>query len=1154
MPQPAPQFAPPYGQVVLGANQPSDQQKVAATDAKPAEVVPSPKIPEVLSIPVSEETSTDESSASHGGEETDWDKADGIVGKIATFIHDHYYIVMMIYAVLVLFMVGFVMMAKPDEKCLPGASSNQMQVCEQSEHDWELSFREASKRKDAISYSRMESFETFQTLVSEVMPGAADEEDEPRTEVSDLMNLRFLFSHEDLEANKDSSIFTPKKVKAMCELEALMTSHPFYKHFCLRDDAGECAPQKFSISAKFYDADQMDPASGGCAELSAQELEEKADLLLADVDTNSFFFPIDATDGGFINTTRSILQLGAPLAGFADADDRFNEQIDRYAFLFAGSKCGPWPAECEDLCAAEKEYCEGSGIAEGTEVVGVEQLLFDRFSLEGFPASGQYEGAFTSPYAGANPVVELPEGNMAVGFWSIPLQQEEFVRVVNGDLNFAVFSIFVVGCYIWFHTGTAFFAAMSMMQIVLSLPVGFFFYYNIFQVRYYASVNILAIYLALGIGADSVFVLSDCWNQSRAKPHIKTIKGRLNYSISRTVTSCFNTTLTTVMSFVSTAMTPVVPIHCFAAFASLVLCVNYVFVCLISPTILLIHHIHFSDLGGCCCYCSKGSQGTCGPTGRCGAKEPRTKEVLTEQREKDWCFKMWYPRCFGKEEEGVTRLPSASAEDEQAQVNKLTYSEKFFNRRFAAIMTTKYGGHKLGAYACILCCFAYAIGMATQAFRLTPPTSEEEWFPKSHMFNAELMERMNENWKGSTDNSYMRLAFVFGIDSMDRSPHNRLFPAHDRGFVVYDPSFDITKESSQEFFISMCEDLEVAPCDVEACQPAGTLVRPSSEDDSKVVCVVRALRDHYRETTDETASVIPEDEFVTNALDFFASGDAAEQGARMMKYMPTLGISGSTLEDIKISWVAITVRLSAVLPMTNKMSHSLYDFIEGMTQEYVEKAPAEMKSLFQSDTMSSGQGWTWMDVEDALVQNLITGFTICFPVAFVVLMFATGNVVIAVFATCSIAFIVAGVLGAAKAYYAWDLGIAESIAGVIVIGFSVDYTVHLGHMYKEGSGSRDDKTRHALTYMGTTVIGGGLTTMCAGLVLFLCTLTFFTKMAVLLVWTIILSIMYALLFFMPLCAVFGPEGSFGEVPTIGQLVQKLIGLCSKDKEAQPAVA
>ena len=44
--------------------------------------------------------------------------------------------------------------------------------------------------------------------------------------------------------------------------------------------------------------------------------------------------------------------------------------------------------------------------------------------------------------------------------------------------------------------------------------------------------------------------------------------------------------------------------------------------------------------------------------------------------------------------------------------------------------------------------------------------------------------------------------------------------------------------------------------------------------------------------------------------------------------------------------------------------------------------------------------------------------------------------------------IVASVMGFCKWAMGWGLGIAESIAAVIVIGFSVDYVVHLGHMYR----------------------------------------------------------------------------------------------------------
>ena len=63
----------------------------------------------------------------------------------------------------------------------------------------------------------------------------------------------------------------------------------------------------------------------------------------------------------------------------------------------------------------------------------------------------------------------------------------------------------------------------------------------------------------------------------------------------------------------------------------------------------------------------------------------------------------------------------------------------------------------------------------------------------------------------------------------------------------------------------------------------------------------------------------------------------------------------------------------------------------------------------------------------------------------------------------------------------WDLGIAESIAGIIVIGFSVDYVVHLAHMYMDGFhvggfSDRDSRISYALEKMGGTVFAGAVTT------------------------------------------------------------------------------
>ena len=78
--------------------------------------------------------------------------------------------------------------------------------------------------------------------------------------------------------------------------------------------------------------------------------------------------------------------------------------------------------------------------------------------------------------------------------------------------------------------------------------------------------------------------------------------------------------------------------------------------------------------------------------------------------------------------------------------------------------------------------------------------------------------------------------------------------------------------------------------------------------------------------------------------------------------------------------------------------------------------------------------------------------------------------------------IVASVLGLCKWAMGWGLGIGESIAAVIVIGFSVDYVVHLSHVYVDAGhrnpplNSRAERVTFALTSMGATVFSGAVTT------------------------------------------------------------------------------
>ena len=100
----------------------------------------------------------------------------------------------------------------------------------------------------------------------------------------------------------------------------------------------------------------------------------------------------------------------------------------------------------------------------------------------------------------------------------------------------------------------------------------------------------------------------------------------------------------------------------------------------------------------------------------------------------------------------------------------------------------------------------------------------------------------------------------------------------------------------------------------------------------------------------------------------------------------------------------------------------------------------------------------------------------------------------------------------------WNLGIKESVAGVVVIGFSVDYTIHLGHMFdvarSQGLTTRQEKFDYSIRKMGETVLAGAITTAGSTVFLLACQLTFFTAMGTLIILTVAYSLGYSLLFFM----------------------------------------
>ena len=253
-----------------------------------------------------------------------------------------------------------------------------------------------------------------------------------------------------------------------------------------------------------------------------------------------------------------------------------------------------------------------------------------------------------------------------------------------------------------------------------------------------------------------------------------------------------------------------------------------------------------------------------------------------------------------------------------------------------------------------------------------------------------------------------------------------------------------------------------------------------------------------------------------------------------------IGFVDGRLRYVTVPTLLTMKKYSAIQERRKVINHVIH-FVDGQQPPL----PPELGHL----TYDGGWDFLWTDTFEAVRATLFEGLAICFPLAFAVLLFSTENFLVALYAIVGIALIVASVLGTIEYIYGWDLGIVESLMGNLVVGFSVDYTIHLGHMFvaadkEHNLRHRVDRFSFAIRKMGSTVVVGAVTTLGAGLFMLPCQLVSLNKLGLLMVTTIVFSLLYAFGFVMPLLAAAGPSGdrfSFRPLSALKRMVSKARG-------------
>lgn len=171
----------------------------------------------------------------------------------------------------------------------------------------------------------------------------------------------------------------------------------------------------------------------------------------------------------------------------------------------------------------------------------------------------------------------------------------------------------------------------------------------------------------------------------------------------------------------------------------------------------------------------------------------------------------------------------------------------------------------------------------------------------------------------------------------------------------------------------------------------------------------------------------------------------------------------------------------------------------------------------------------WVDSSKAFLQGAITGTMFAVAVAFLVVLMFTRNwimsllvllVIVGILSTTVLLFRIAG----------FELGTIESIAVVIVIGFSVDYTVHFAHAFLECKSVifRRERTVYSFLIMGVSVLFGFLTTLVSALPLSIAQSMFYSKFGIIIIMCICSAYTWATIFFPALLLLVGPRKGAGD--------------------------
>ncbi|XP_014345484.1 protein dispatched homolog 1 [Latimeria chalumnae] len=642
------------------------------------------------------------------------------------------------------------------------------------------------------------------------------------------------------------------------------------------------------------------------------------------------------------------------------------------------------------------------------------------------------------------------------------------------DTVYPAIAIVIVLLVMCVYTKSMFITLMTMFAIISSLIVSYFLYRIVFDFEFFPFMNLTALVILVGIGADDAFVLCDVWNYTKFdKPHAE-LSETVSITLQHAALSMFVTSFTTAAAFYANYVSNITAIRCFGVYAGTAILVNYLLMITWLPAVVVLHERYLLNLFSC-------------------FKRPQQRIYDTKSCWTSLCQKL------------------------HKFLFTISEASRIFFEKVLPCIVIKFRYIWLFWFIALTVGGAYIVCVNPKMKLPSLELSEFQVFRSSHPFeryDAEykklfMFERVHHG-----EDLHMPITIIWGISPEDNG--DPLNPKN-KGQLNLDNSFNIANPASQAWILNFCQKLrnqtfyhqtdeqdftscfietfkqwmENQDCDEATLYPCCSQSTFPYKQEVFELCIKRAIMELERSTGYHLDSKTPGPRFDINDT---------------------------------IRAVVLEFQSTYLFTLAHEKMYQFYKEVDAWISEEVKTAPFGLSGGWFVSNLE------FYDLQDSLSDGTLIAMGLSVAVAFSVMLLTTWNIIISLYAIISIAGTIFVTVGA-LVLLGWELNVLESVTISVAVGLSVDFAVHYGVAYRLAPDpDREGKVIFSLSRMGSAIAMAALTTFVAGAMMMPSTVLAYTQLGTFMMLIMCISWAFATFFFQCMCRCLGPQGTCGQIP------------------------